>query len=87
MTAALASAAAFIAAALGVLYPRTNAHAAGSLACDLYAAGGTPRIGAHSTTRALGPPRAVRRRSGLAVCLDRTGGSHRASLYKEEACT
>src|SRR4051794_25228184 len=40
-------------AAFGAVLPAGTAAAATSEACDLYAAGGTPCIGAHSTTRAL----------------------------------
>ena len=39
--------------AIALIAPLTSANAATSLACDIYAAGGTPCIGAHSTTRAL----------------------------------
>jgi non-reducing end alpha-L-arabinofuranosidase len=39
--------------ALAVAAPATVARAATSGVCDIYAAGGTPCIGAHSTTRAL----------------------------------
>ena len=38
---------------VGVLVGVTPAHAATSQACDIYAAGGTPCVAAHSTTRAL----------------------------------
>jgi hypothetical protein len=51
VTAVLATTATIVAGA--VLAPATAAHAATSLACDIYATGGTPCIGAHSTTRAL----------------------------------
>ena len=40
-----------IGGALGI--SRTSVRAAGSLPCDLYAAGGTPCVAAHSTVRAL----------------------------------
>ncbi|MEV7971457.1 arabinofuranosidase catalytic domain-containing protein, partial [Sphaerisporangium sp. NPDC088356] len=45
-----------------------TSQAAGSLPCDIYAAGGTPCVAAHSTTRALygsynGPLYQVRRSS------------------------
>jgi hypothetical protein len=50
---AFASAATVVAAAaLAVLTP-SSAQAADPQACDIYASGGTPCIGAHSTTRAL----------------------------------
>jgi hypothetical protein len=53
-TAALAGVATIVAAAaIAVLAPGTAAQAATSQVCDIYAAGGTPCIGAHSTTRAL----------------------------------
>jgi hypothetical protein len=53
-TAAAAAAAAVLAiAAMVFAAPATTALAAVSQACDIYAAGGTPCIGAHSTTRAL----------------------------------
>jgi hypothetical protein len=46
-----------VAGALGVFgipgLPGKSAHAAGSLPCDIYAAGGTPCAAAHSTIRAL----------------------------------
>jgi hypothetical protein len=50
------------------LLPTGSAQAAGSLPCDIYAAGGTPCVAAHSTTRALfaaydGPLYQVRRAS------------------------
>src|SRR5690242_16404873 len=38
---------------IAVLAPSTNALAATSQVCDIYAAGGTPCVSAHSTTRAL----------------------------------
>ena len=41
------------AATIVALAPATSAVAAPSAVCDIYAAGGTPCIGAHSTTRAL----------------------------------
>ncbi|HEX3785524.1 MAG TPA: arabinofuranosidase catalytic domain-containing protein [Pseudonocardiaceae bacterium] len=64
-----------------VLLPGT-AQAAGSLPCDIYAAGGTPCVAAHSTTRALfaaydGPLYQVRRASDGAtsdIGLLSTGG-------------
>ena len=37
----------------GVFAGAGTAHAATSMPCDIYAAGGTPCVGAHSTTRAL----------------------------------
>jgi hypothetical protein len=49
-TAALTAVAVLVA---GVLATAGRAHAATSLPCDLYAAGGTPCVAAHSTTRAL----------------------------------
>ncbi len=39
--------------AITLASPLTSANAATSLACDIYATGGTPCISAHSTTRAL----------------------------------
>ena len=42
-----------VAAVVAVLTPTISAQAATSQVCDIYAAGGTPCIGAHSTTRAL----------------------------------
>src|SRR4051812_36701488 len=53
-SAALLSAATLtLASVIAVLSSTTSAQAATTLACDIYAAGGTPCIGAHSTTRAL----------------------------------
>ena len=54
LVAAIFSMAALIAgAAFTLAGTADSANAATSLACDIYAAGGTPCIGAHSTTRAL----------------------------------
>ncbi|WP_426502374.1 lectin [Dactylosporangium sp. McL0621] len=54
LRAALTGAATAIAAgAVALLAPVTGAHAASPQVCDIYASGGTPCIGAHSTTRAL----------------------------------
>jgi hypothetical protein len=52
-TAAAFAAAVLAGAAVALGSPATSALAATSQVCDLYAAGGTPCIGAHSTTRAL----------------------------------
>jgi hypothetical protein len=49
----LLGAASAVALAAGVLAGAGAAHAATSLPCDIYAAGGTPCVTAHSTTRAL----------------------------------
>jgi hypothetical protein len=63
------SAAAALALVAGVLVGgASSSQAAGSLPCDIYAAGGTPCVAAHSTTRALysaytGPLYQVRRSS------------------------
>jgi hypothetical protein len=53
MTAWAAMAALAAGTVIAMLAPATSAQAATSLACDIYAAGGTPCVGAHSTTRAL----------------------------------
>ncbi|MEU7876321.1 lectin [Dactylosporangium sp. NPDC049140] len=54
LRAALTGAATAIAAgAIALLAPVTGAQAASPQVCDIYASGGTPCIGAHSTTRAL----------------------------------
>ena len=53
MTAWVSTAAVVAGTVIAVLVPSTSALAATSLACDIYAAGGTPCVGAHSTTRAL----------------------------------
>src|SRR5690348_1787559 len=53
MTAWVSTAAVVAGTVIAVLVPPTSAQAATSLACDIYAAGGTPCVGAHSTTRAL----------------------------------
>ena len=48
------SLAAFVAgAAVALVAPATAAQAATTGPCDIYAAGGTPCVAAHSTTRAL----------------------------------
>jgi non-reducing end alpha-L-arabinofuranosidase len=59
-------------AAATVAIPSTSAHAATQGPCDLYAAGGTPCVAAHSTTRALygaysGPLYRVQRASDKAT--------------------
>jgi hypothetical protein len=51
--AAVLAAVVIAAAAVVIGSPATTALAATNQACDIYAAGGTPCIGAHSTTRAL----------------------------------
>ncbi|MGI5240196.1 arabinofuranosidase catalytic domain-containing protein [Dactylosporangium sp. CA-139066] len=54
LLAALTGAATIVAGvAIALLAPTASAQAATSQVCDIYAAGGTPCIGAHSTTRAL----------------------------------
>jgi non-reducing end alpha-L-arabinofuranosidase len=54
LTVASASMAALVAStAIALLSPTTPAQAAGPQSCDIYAAGGTPCVAAHSTTRAL----------------------------------
>jgi hypothetical protein len=53
MTAALASMAAIVAGAAIALTSSATAQAATTQPCDIYAAGGTPCVAAHSTTRAL----------------------------------
>ncbi|HEX5495306.1 MAG TPA: lectin [Mycobacteriales bacterium] len=69
MAAALASMAAIVASGVvAFVSPTTPAQAATALPCDIYAAGGTPCVAAHSTTRALfssynGPLYQVRRSS------------------------
>ncbi|WP_027346594.1 arabinofuranosidase catalytic domain-containing protein [Hamadaea tsunoensis] len=50
---ASATVAMIAAVVIALINPPAPAYAATSLACDIYAAGGTPCIGAHSTTRAL----------------------------------
>src|SRR5690348_18006526 len=71
--AALASMVAIIAgAAVALMSPATVAQAATTGPCDIYAAGGTPCVAAHSTTRALygsynGPLYQVRRNSDNAT--------------------
>jgi hypothetical protein len=65
---ALMAAIGLIAGMFGLTGAGTSARAAGSLPCDIYAAGGTPCVAAHSTIRALfasynGPLYQVRRAS------------------------
>ena len=65
---AFLSAGATVALAAGVLVGAPGASQAATLPCDIYAAGGTPCVAAHSTTRALyasynGPLYQVRRSS------------------------
>jgi hypothetical protein len=73
LIAAMVGTAALVAgAAIALIAPITSANAAASLACDIYAAGGTPCISAHSTTRALfaaynGPLYQVQRTSDKAT--------------------
>ena len=73
LIAAMVGTAALVAgAAIALIAPITSANAATSLACDIYAAGGTPCISAHSTTRALfaaynGPLYQVQRTSDKAT--------------------
>ncbi len=69
---ALVFAVTLLALALTPLARPVSASAAGAAPCDLYAAGGTPCVAAHSTTRALyaaynGPLYQVRRTSDNAT--------------------
>jgi len=96
---ASATVAMIAAVVITLINPPTPANAATSLACDIYAAGGTPCIGAHSTTRALfasynGPLYQVQRTSDKAytdVGLLAAGGYANAatqdSFCASSACT
>src|SRR5689334_23237208 len=68
LAAATAPLALVVSTGLAVLWGAPDARAAGQGPCDIYAAGGTPCVAAHSTTRALygaynGPLYQVRRSS------------------------
>jgi len=82
-----------VSALTAVTLPATAAAAATSLPCDVYAAGGTPCVTAHSTTRALfasygGPLYQIQRSSdsgNLTISVGAAGGVANAAPQVSDA--